>query len=215
MDDLLSHNVGEGYCHAWYARRFLSPVKVDESAIPHSGLGLDCYVQWSSPIRRFGDLQVHCAVKRYLRRQRVFELLNEGAPVPEDITSVDLGCDVSLFRKGDDIYETEDALDEDIDYAEGAGLSYASRILQRTSQKYWMLEHIRRLKDQDPRKEFEALVLGCTNPARRQYAIYIYELGLEWKYASPSGLQAGMRLRMQIASVLPQNGQLTMTRMDA
>ena len=45
MMDLLSHNVGGGYCHAWYARRFLSPVKVCEEAGSHSGLGIDCYVQ--------------------------------------------------------------------------------------------------------------------------------------------------------------------------
>ena len=29
---------------------------------PHYGLWLDCYIQWSSPICRFGVLQVHAVV---------------------------------------------------------------------------------------------------------------------------------------------------------
>ena len=49
---------GGGFCHAWYARRFFKPVTVSDMDKPHYGLGLDCYVQWSSPIRRLGDLQV-------------------------------------------------------------------------------------------------------------------------------------------------------------
>jgi exoribonuclease R len=215
--DLLSYNVGEGYCHAWYARRFLSPAKVDEDANPHSGLGLDCYVQWTSPIRRFGDLQVHCAVKRYLRRQRLIEIMTAGDPVPSGITSVDLGCDVPvLSEKGGYSCDVANALDEDIDYSERIGLLGATRTLQRGSQRYWMLEFVRRLKEQNPGKIFEGLVLGCTNPARRQYAIYVYELGLEWKYISPVGsLQAGNRLKLKVASVLPHNGQLTFTRLNA
>lgn len=44
----------------------------------HSGLGLSYYVQWSSPIRRYMDLQVHTCVKRYLRRKRLFEMLSSS-----------------------------------------------------------------------------------------------------------------------------------------
>ena len=33
----------------------------------HSGIGVQQYVQWTSPIRRLSDLQVHVAVERYLR----------------------------------------------------------------------------------------------------------------------------------------------------
>eukprot|EP00957_Ditylum_brightwellii_P151697 11552432-Ditylum_brightwellii.AAC.1 len=39
-----------GYCHAWYSRRFFKPVRVEESMESHAGMGLDCYVQWTSPI---------------------------------------------------------------------------------------------------------------------------------------------------------------------
>jgi exoribonuclease II len=46
------------YSHAWYARRFFNKVSVSEETGPHYGMGLDCYVQWTSPIRRLTDLQV-------------------------------------------------------------------------------------------------------------------------------------------------------------
>ena len=39
-------------------RRFFKPVQVSKEPGPHFGMGLDCYVQWSSPIRRLTDLQV-------------------------------------------------------------------------------------------------------------------------------------------------------------
>ncbi|KAL3940251.1 MAG: hypothetical protein SGARI_001057, partial [Bacillariaceae sp.] len=92
--DLLEYNIGDGYCHAWYARRFFSPVKVTPYFDGHSGLGLECYVQWTSPIRRFQDLQVHAVVKRYLRRKKVTELLENGESIPSSITPTDLGCDL-------------------------------------------------------------------------------------------------------------------------
>jgi exoribonuclease-2 len=57
MVDLLENDIGDGFCHAWYARRFLSRPDITPDARPHSGLGLECYVQWTSPIRRFQDLQ--------------------------------------------------------------------------------------------------------------------------------------------------------------
>lgn len=56
MDFLLEMN--KRYPHAWYARRFFNKVTVSEEPGPHFGMGLDCYVQWTSPIRRLTDLQV-------------------------------------------------------------------------------------------------------------------------------------------------------------
>ncbi|MGK3746119.1 MAG: hypothetical protein ACI90V_012980, partial [Bacillariaceae sp.] len=58
----------------------------------------------------------------------------------------------------------------------------------------------------------EALVLGCVNPDKRQYAIYIYELGLEWRYTSPVGIQAGDRFKIRIGDVIPANGQMAVVR---
>jgi hypothetical protein len=217
MEDLLDNNIGDGYCHAWYARRFLSPVSVSSIPKPHSGLGLECYCQWTSPIRRLSDLQVHCAIKRYLRRQSVIEIKEKGGIVPQEITPLDLGLGTPITC--DDLTAmvvaaaSSDTLDEDIDYSDRASWIQAARTAQRNSQQYWMLEYIRRLKADDPDREFEVVVLGCTNPTRRQYALYIYELGMEWRYISPStSLQAGMRFKVQVGNVLPRLGQLSLVR---
>lgn len=217
MEDLLANNIGDGYCHAWYARRFLNPVSVSEIPKPHSGLGLECYCQWTSPIRRISDLQVHCAVKRYLRRQAVLEIQEKGGIIPDDITPIDLGMDIPFA--GRDLKEQLVAaaiactLDQDIEYSDRASWIQASRAMQRNSQQYWMLEYIRRIKADDPEREFEVVVLGCTNPDRRQYALYVYELGMEWRYVSPTtSLQAGMKFNVKVGTVLPRLGQLSFVR---
>lgn len=216
MDDLLANNIGGGYCHAWYARRFLSPVQVCETPKPHSGLGLQCYCQWTSPIRRFGDLQAHTAVKRAIRRCAVTSLRTQGDEIPEELTLVDIGVAPSEKNKTLSEYTFEDnETDVDIDFSESAGLLRPAKILQRRSNSYWILEHIRRRKMSDPEISFEVLVLGCINPARRQYAVYIYDLGFEWRYTSPvDSLQSGMRFRTKVGVVLPHNGQLTLVRLD-
>ena len=67
---LMEQNAGNGYCAAWYSRRFFNPVVVSEKPNRHSGMGLDCYVQWSSPIRRYGDLQVN-SFKTYFHFQHI------------------------------------------------------------------------------------------------------------------------------------------------
>jgi exoribonuclease-2 len=212
MMDLLEHNIGDGYCHAWYSRRFLTPAKISPDANPHSGLGLGCYVQWTSPIRRFQDLQVHATVKRFIRRQKVINLLNNGEEVPTGITSEDLGCELaSLSKDGKSELNTED-IDSDIDYSDKIKLLKPAQFVMRNSNKFWMLENIRRIKETDPQRTLEVLVCGCINPTKRQYAVFIYELGLEWRYNSPVGIQAGDRFKARIGNVLPQNGQMTLVR---
>jgi exoribonuclease-2 len=47
-------------------RRKLSPAHIETSAGPHSGLGLDAYIQASSPIRRYFDLVVQRQIRSFL-----------------------------------------------------------------------------------------------------------------------------------------------------
>jgi exoribonuclease R len=216
MMDLLVYNVGKGLCHAWYARRFLESVSVMEMQLPHSGLGLDCYVQWSSPIRRFSDLQVHASVKRYLRRRRVYELLRNGQPIPEGVTAFDLGVPAEAMGKDGRFTKdtiTTDDLDSDINYLEGAGLVGAARKLQQQSQQYWLFEYIRRQKEVDPNATFSLVVLGCVDPEKQQYAVYVTELGLEHRYTSPGGrLDPGAELLVKVDNVSPRSGLLSFVR---
>jgi exoribonuclease II len=48
-------------------RRFFMPSQVTTKPIPHAGLGVAHYVQFTSPIRRFSDLVCHYQIKAYLR----------------------------------------------------------------------------------------------------------------------------------------------------
>ena len=216
MMELLEYGVGHGFCQAWYARRFFESVSVTEMMLPHSGLGLDCYVQWSSPIRRFSDLQVHASVKRYLRRRKVYELLENGQKIPAGITALDLGLSDDVIEhdgtfSADSV--TSDMFDQDVDYLEGVGLIGAARTLQRQSQQYWLFEYVRRMRENDPETTFTGVVLGCVDPAKHQYAIYVKELGLEHRYSSPGGrLNIGADMPLKVHSVSPRSGLLSFVR---
>lgn len=212
---------GKGYCHAWYARRFFESVRVNNEPSPHNGLGLDCYVQWTSPIRRFSDLQVHSAVKRFLRRHRVNLLMENGREIPEGITPSDLGCDVpklvpsltteegsskryEIVRTGGRHY---------INYKRGIGFVNAARMVQRKSKEYWLFEYIKRqLEESDSEVLYKATVLACVDPRRGQYAIFVHDLGLEHRYLSEQGeLSIGSKLWLKVSSVQPRHGILTFT----
>jgi exoribonuclease R len=215
MNNLLETNAGSGLCHAWYSRRFLESVSISHVPMPHSGLGLDCYVQWTSPIRRFSDLQVHAAVKRYLRRQRVYDLIQGGEPIPEGVSSLDFG--ISAFPLSQEVFVgssiSSNDLDNDLDYLEGLGLIAAGKKLQRLSQQYWLFEYIRRLKEANPDTTFSVVVLGCVDPDKHQFAIYVKELGLEHRYSSPAGrLEAGAEFRVKVDNVAPRSGLLSFVR---
>jgi len=155
---------------------------------------------WISPIRRLTDLQVHVALKRYLRRKRVNELLRAGHPIPSELTHMDLGYDTSKMTEIDPI-----------DYTSGLGMIFAGRPVQSSSSNYWLFEYIRRLVDgADEEVMFESIVLGCVNKERFQYAVYVYELGLEHRYLSETGkLEEGRRLWLKVTSVNPRLELLT------
>eukprot|EP00986_Skeletonema_menzelii_P010898 scaffold5455_cov145-Skeletonema_menzelii.AAC.4 len=152
--------------------------------------------------RRFFN-KVHAALKRYLRRKRVNKMLREGKAIPSSISKMDLGCELSKERKVKEI--------DSIDYTSGLGMIFAGRPIQSSSSNYWTFEYIRRLVgSSDEEVMFESVVLGCINKDRNQYAIYIYELGLEHRYLSEAGkLEEGKKLWLKVASVNPKMELLT------
>jgi RNB domain len=207
-------------------RRFLQSVRIQEQQSPHSGLGLQSYVQWSSPIRRFSDLQVHASVKRYLRRRRFYELILQNETIPDGIRAIDLGISNDVFEKiknhaqesswnlsPDATTITINDLDQDLNFSEGLGLITAGKNLQRLSQKYWLFEYIRRTHVTDPTRVYPACVLGCIDTDRQQYAIYVYDLGLEHRYVSPiDNLKPGTNLQLKVDTVTPRAGLLNFVR---
>lgn len=113
---------------------------------------------------------------------------------------MDLGYDTSNMNEIDPI-----------DYTSGLGMIFAGRPVQSSSSNYWLFEYIRRLVDDaDEEVMFESIVLGCVNKERFQYAVYIYELGLEHRYLTETGmLEEGRRLWLKVASVNPRLELLT------
>lgn len=146
---------------------------------------------------------MHSALKRYLRRKRVNLMLQKGLSIPPAITSMDLGYDISKLEKPKAI--------DSIDYTSGLGMIFAGRPIQSSSSTYWLFEYIRQLVDKsDEEVMFESIVLGCVNRDRFQYAIYVYELGLEHRYLSETGkLEEGRKLWLKVASVNPRMELLT------
>ena len=207
MDMLRDNHVGGGYCQAWYARRFFYPVKISDEPSNHYGLGLESYVQWSSPIRRFLDLQAHAAIKRYLRIEKINSLLQQNQSLPTNLRSSDIG---GIALPTDSISTTSTSTELDlINVKEGMAYVSAVRLLQRQSEEYWLHQYAQeKLMDSD----LECLVLACVDPVRLQYAIYIYELGWEQKYLSDIGeLSIGSRITLKIQSIQPRMGLMTLT----
>ncbi len=138
--------------------------------------------------------------------------------MPDGLTPFDLGLPQGFADENGRLtpptapIKTE-MLDNDIDFMEGGGLLGAARNLQKRSQEYWHFEYIRRTHVADPGKIYDAVILGLIDPAKRQHAIYVYELGLEHRYTSPAGiLDAGVKLRLLVDDVSPRHGLLSFVR---
>eukprot|EP00590_Aulacoseira_subarctica_P006934 CAMPEP_0172420588 /NCGR_PEP_ID=MMETSP1064-20121228/6944_1 /TAXON_ID=202472 /ORGANISM="Aulacoseira subarctica , Strain CCAP 1002/5" /LENGTH=637 /DNA_ID=CAMNT_0013160613 /DNA_START=608 /DNA_END=2521 /DNA_ORIENTATION=+ len=212
---LQQKNAGGGYCAAWFLRRFLRAARVSSEPSAHKGMGLDCYVQWTSPIRRYSDLQVHAAIKQRLRYIKVQELIESGAQIPSAITSTDIGASIEKCRGKVGMILSP------INFNEGSsGFARASRVVSRSSHQYWLFEHVRRrVKNQkhgQRQLSFDCTVLGCVDETRNQYAIFIHELGFEHRYLSEKGrLNPGEQLLLQVSSVQPRQGLMTLSLVAA
>jgi hypothetical protein len=146
-------------------------------------------------------------VKRHLRITKIKQMLLEGMTIPDSLQDSDVGYPLSdlLVDKGKAIEKFE------INFDKGAGFLNAARVLQKKSKEYWLFEYIRRnCQSSHPSGQYEAVVLGCVDPQRLQYAIYIHNLGLEHRYVSEKGrLNIGETLWLNVAHVSPRQGLLT------
>ena len=106
----------EGPCRAWLAIRQMLPSRVSEKPSAHEGLGLDSYVQVTSPIRRYADLALHYQLKAHLR----------GEPLP--------------FPAGDEGTSTQKS--QLLSLANEGGQQ--AKALERSANAYWLLEFLKR-----------------------------------------------------------------------
>ena len=71
-------------------------------------------------------------------------------------------------------------LDQDIQYTKGTAMVRISRQVQRETQQYWMYKYLYREKKKLNKNQqplvFTAIVLGCIDTVKDQYAIYIQEI---------------------------------------
>ena len=129
-----------------------------------------------------------------------------------DVRPEDIGCPLPSTRE----WDAETVMDADIEYREGVGLMGASRLLQRQSENYYILEQVRRRQMENPDKVWDALVLGFIGSGdkkdKKSYAIYLYELGLEWRYSSPTNLSPGDKLKLGVSIIQVRAGQLAFVR---
>lgn len=57
----------EGLCRGYALRRCMTRSTMSSSPVAHAGLGLDVYVQFTSPIRRYSEVIAHFNMKSWLR----------------------------------------------------------------------------------------------------------------------------------------------------
>eukprot|EP00951_Prasinocladus_malaysianus_P026063 scaffold230201_cov45-Prasinocladus_malaysianus.AAC.1 len=89
-----------GPCRAMALRRRMTrSVTATGSPGRHAGLGLDGYVQFTSPIRRYGDLLAHFQVKAFLRGEEppydpkeLASIMSRVASQQQDINRLDREC---------------------------------------------------------------------------------------------------------------------------
>lgn len=143
-------------------------------------------------------------------------MLSEGLEIPKGVNLLDLGLpEVSPGSPMALESWRDSVLDADISFFEGAGLATASRTLQRQSQQYWIYEYIRRQREKDPYAVYDGVILGCIDPDKRQYAIYVYALGLEHRMtAQGSLLDPGVKLHLMVDKVLPRSSLLSFVRVN-
>ncbi|GMH55306.1 hypothetical protein TrVE_jg13112 [Triparma verrucosa] len=188
---------------AWYERRFFSPAIISNRPGLHAGLGVEYYVQWTSPIRRYSDFEVHNNVKRYLRMEKVRGILEEGERIPEEVKSDDLGC---VFTGVDDECQAVfTSCDEDAN----KGMIEEARSITKGARKYWVLEYIKRanknhFEDFGKTRVWDLMCLGRIESGS---VVYVKEIGYEFVWAGEE-FEVGEEFRGWVERVDPRFGEL-------
>jgi len=161
----------EGPCRSWLAIQSSRPSQISTNPLPHAGLGLDVYVQGTSPVRRYADLALHHQIKSHLRGQKL--------PFPKDDSEDGSGDTVATM----------------IGIARNAAL--VGRQLERPANDYWMKEFLRR-KGSEITK---VLVLSGDRWKGNVYKLFIPEFGAIFSYTSTASLANGQQIDMQSSAL--------------
>mmetsp|Transcript_16022 Transcript_16022/g.26076 ORF Transcript_16022/g.26076 Transcript_16022/m.26076 type:complete len:821 (+) Transcript_16022:217-2679(+) len=170
MDDVSQDDIEatpEGPCRSWLAIQSTFRSEIVSNPLPHAGLGLDMYVQATSPVRRYADLALHHQIKSHLRGDALPFPVNDG----ED-GSNDTGITM-------------------ISIAKNAGT--LSRQLERPANDYWLKEFLRRRGSQIT----QVVVLRRDRRKDDVYKVFLPELGAILTYRSTTPLASGQQMDMQ------------------
>ena len=168
VSDSEIESLPEGPCRSWLAIQSTTRSQISSDPLPHDGLGLDMYVQATSPVRRYADLALHHQVKCHLR--------GDALPFPND-------------NDGGDSSDTENIMM--IAIAENANA--ISRQLERPANDYWLKEFLRRRGSQVT----QVLVLSKDRYKDNVYKIFLPDLGAILSYKSTAPLVNGQQIDMQ------------------
>lgn len=84
-EEIAQGHEGASYAHMFTLRRTMTASQQQTSPGSHAGLGMDLYVQATSPLRRYLDLVVHQQLRSHLRGQQLLD----ASELTERIGSVD------------------------------------------------------------------------------------------------------------------------------
>jgi exoribonuclease-2 len=161
----------EGPCRAWLAIRSTFRSQISSTARPHGGLGLDCYVQSTSPVRRYADLALHHQLKAHLR--------GDALPFPA-LDSADADADT----------ESGGGTSEILRFAQDGGK--VAKLLERSANDYWLREFLRRRAGQP----VSVLVLSGDRRRTDLYKLLLTELGGIISYTSSRPLGLGSQFEL-------------------
>lgn len=147
--------------------------------VPHSALGLAGYVQFSSPIRRYGDLLAHYQIKACLR--------GETPPLTSSqLEKIMLGVGSS---------------------------QRSARKVESATQKYWILEYLRRLPVGVPLPA--VLMRWIKQDADALALVHLLDVGFETTIRMSRRAQLGARFHVVITEVHPRKGLLRLAETAA
>ena len=164
VSDLEIDATPEGPCRSWLAIRSTFRSQITSTPRPHAGLGLDLYVQATSPVRRYADLALHHQIKAHLRGDTLPFPANDNNGGAED---------------------SSDTANDMVRLAQNGGTK--SRELERPANDYWLREFLRRRGA----KPTEVLVLSGDRRKEDVYKLLLPELGAIITYKSARSLAIG------------------------
>jgi exoribonuclease R len=231
-DNAANRGRGHPWCRAAYMRKFMKRVLVSSAPRAHWSLGVEHYVQWTSPLRRHSDLVVHWQLKAWLlqeqqhaqqqqRTQNGGQQAKEGHSMEGTDDEQKVAHDARPHRNpfiGSGWEELHAATNQ------RAGIRRETARVQRASDSYWIYEFLRQSMLED--RIFEALVIGTDRPSyETDWRVVLLEPGVELPFNSLCAtegsnggtarrVEVGMTLFLRVEACVPRARTLTLASVE-